>query len=319
LKNLILVLGDQLSFELSSLKKGNKKTDTVVMVEAVSEATYVPHHKQKLVLVFSAMRHFAEALRDAGWSVKYEALPKSADAKARENFTSTLKFLLAMKKYSDCESLIVTEPGEWRLRDEIDTWEKELSLPVELLPDDRFLCTTEEFANWADGRKQLRMEYFYREMRRKTGLLMDGDKPAGGKWNFDADNRKPAKADLFMPSPAEYAHDKITSDVIELVESRFADHFGTTENFFYGVTHKQAEAALDHFIEVALAQFGDFQDAMLEGEAFLYHSVLSVYINIGLLDPWTRAIAWLRPTGKATSRERRPGATVVRGKAGVKT
>jgi deoxyribodipyrimidine photolyase-related protein len=161
------------------------------------------------------------------------------------------------------------------------SWGKKLSVEVELLPDDRFLCSAQEFAEWADGRKQLRMEYFYREMRRKTGLLMEDDKPAGGKWNFDADNRKPAKADLFMPAPAKYAHDEITRDVIRLVESRFSDHFGSTDSFFYGVTRAEAEAALDHFIESALPRFGDFQDAMLEGEAFLYHSVLSVYLNLG--------------------------------------
>ena len=280
-----MVLGDQLSENLSSLEAGNKDTDIVVMIEAVSEATYVPHHKQKLVLVFSAMRHFARSLRDSGWQVHYEALPLSKSAKARKDFTSTLKSLTAMKKFAACKQLLVTEPGEWRLHSEMKSWGKTLPVEVELLPDNRYLCSAQEFAEWAEGRKQLRMEYFYREMRRKTGLLMEGDKPAGGKWNFDADNRKPAKADLFMPSPASFDHDEITADVIRLVETRFPDHFGTTDSFFYGVTQTEAEAALDHFIETALPRFGDFQDAMLEGEAFLYHSVLSVYLNLGLLNP----------------------------------
>jgi deoxyribodipyrimidine photolyase-related protein len=151
--------------------------------------------------------------------------------------------------------------------------------------DDRFICATDEFAAWAGGRKHLRMEYFYREMRRKTGLLMDGDRPVGGQWNFDQQNRKPAKTDLFMPQPRRCEPDAITRDVIALVARRFATHFGGIDNFWFGVTRADAEAALAHFIDTALPRFGDFQDAMLEGEAFLFHSVLSIYMNVGLLDP----------------------------------
>ncbi len=154
-----------------------------------------------------------------------------------------------------------------------------------MLEDDRFVATHAEFRAWAEGRKQLRMEYFYREMRRKTGLLMDGDQPEGGKWNYDAENRKPAKSDLFMPTPMRTDPDAITIDVLGLVTRRFDNHFGDLEPFWFGVTRAHAEAALDHFIEVALAKFGDYQDAMLEGEKFLYHSLLSLYINAGLLDP----------------------------------
>ncbi|MEM6557149.1 MAG: cryptochrome/photolyase family protein, partial [Pseudomonadota bacterium] len=138
---------------------------------------------------------------------------------------------------------------------------------------------------WASGRKQLRMEYFYREMRRKTGLLMESDQPAGGKWNYDSENRKPAKGDLFMPAPLRTPPDDITKDVLALVSDRFNDHFGDLEPFWFGVTRTQAQAALDYFIDNALANFGDYQDAMLEGEKFLYHSLLSLYLNAGLLDP----------------------------------
>ena len=138
---------------------------------------------------------------------------------------------------------------------------------------------------WASGRKQLRMEYFYREMRKKTGLLMDGDKPVGGKWNFDSENRKPAADDLFIPEPSSFEPDEVTRAVLNLVEDRFSSHFGNLAPFWFAVTREDAEAARDHFISEALPHFGDYQDAMLQGQRFLYHSVLSHYINCGLLDP----------------------------------
>jgi deoxyribodipyrimidine photolyase-related protein len=156
---------------------------------------------------------------------------------------------------------------------------------VDILPDTRFICSIDEFAAWAKDRKQLRMEYFYREIRRKTGLLMDGEEPAGGVWNLDHDNRKPAKSDLFLPQPAQFQQDAITREVAALVRDRFADHFGDADPFWFAVTRADAQAAFDHFIETALAKFGDHQDAMLIGERFLYHSVISIYLNCGLLDP----------------------------------
>ena len=145
-------------------------------------------------------------------------------------------------------------------------WTKTLKRPVEIREDDRFICSHDQFQAWATGRKQLRMEYFYREMRKSTGLLMDGDQPEGGKWNYDADNRKPAKADLFIPRPFQVPPNRITADVIELVASEFSDHFGDLTPFWFGVTSTDAENALDHFVEHALPSFGDYQDAMLEGE-----------------------------------------------------
>ena len=137
----------------------------------------------------------------------------------------------------------------------------------------------------AGGRKQLRMEFFYREMRRKTGLLMDGDQPAGGRWNFDAENRKSAKPDLFIPQPLRTVPDEITTEVLQLVAFRFDNHFGDLEPFWFAVTTEQADGVVDHFIKEALQAFGDYQDDMLQGQPFLYHSLISLYINAGLLDP----------------------------------
>ncbi len=181
--------------------------------------------------------------------------------------------------------VLVTQAGEWRVQQMIEGWREQFSIPVEILPDSRFLCSQEQFGEWAAGRKQLRMEYFYRDMRRSTGLLMDGEKPAGGRWNFDAENRKPAADDLFMPRPLATPPDAITREVLELVEARFGNHFGALEPFRFAVTRAGAQAAFAAFVENALPRFGDFQDAMLAGEPFLYHSVIALYLNCGLLDP----------------------------------
>jgi deoxyribodipyrimidine photolyase-related protein len=272
-RNLILVLGDQLSPNLSSLRAGDPTQDRVLMVEAQEEATYVRHHKKKIAFLFSAMRHFAEELRAAGWQVDYVKLDDPAN---QGSFAAQLAHSIAALKP---DKVIATEPGEWRVGQVL------LGAGVTLLPDDRFICSTQEFADWAEGRKQLRMEYFYHEMRRKTGLLMNGDQPEGGKWNFDSENRKPAEASLFMPRPKAFAHNAITQEVLALVAARFDNHFGDLEPFTYAVTRADAEQALAHFIDTALPNFGDYQDAMLTGEPFLYHSILGQYINCGLLDP----------------------------------
>jgi len=249
------------------------------MAEVMDEASHVPHHRKKIAFLFSAMRHFAEELRATGWTVDYVRLD---DADNTGSFTGELE--RAVKRHAP-DRIRVTEPGEWRVRQAIEGWQDATGLPVDICEDDRFICSHAEFRDWAEGRKQLRMEYFYREMRRKTGLLMEGKEPAGGQWNYDAQNRKPAKADLFMPRPKKFKPDSITRDVLDLVSERFGGHFGDAEPFWFAVTRADAEAVRDHFIETALARFGDYQDAMLADEKFLYHSLLSFYINAGLLDP----------------------------------
>ena len=276
---LVLILGDQLSPALSALEAAERARDRVLLVEVRDEATYVRHHKKKIAFLFSAMRHFAESLRADGWTVDYIRLDDPGNS---GSFTGEVERAIARHRPA---RILVTEPGEWRVRSAMETWAERFGLPVEILDDDRFLCSRADFATWAAGRKQLRMEFFYRDMRRKTGLLMDGDQPLGGKWNFDAENRKPAKGALFMPRPQGFEPDTVTSQVLDLVEAQFGDHFGDLTPFWFAVTAAQAEAALERFLEEALPSFGDFQDAMLEDERFLYHSVLSLYINAGLLDP----------------------------------
>ena len=277
--DLVLVLGDQLTRSINSLRDANPRTTEIIMAECASETGYVRHHRQKIALIFSAMRHFAEALRVEGFTVHYQSFD---DPAARESFSEVIEHHLAR---ANVTRLLVTEPGEWRLLREIRAWPDRFMIPVEIREDDRFLCSHSAFETWAGGRKTLRMEYFYREMRRRTGLLMDGDTPAGGRWNYDAENRKPAGSDLFMPRRFRAEADPITQEVLHLVEREFADGLGDLETFAWPVTRAQALAALEDFITHRLPLFGDYQDAMVSGEAFLYHSLISSALNIGLLEP----------------------------------
>ena len=272
---LILVLGDQLSFDLASLRAADKAKDVVVMAEVASEATYVRHHPKKIAFIFSAMRHFAKDLRAQGWDVRYSQLDDA------ENAGSIPAELLRRAENTGASEVIATRPGEWRLIEALE----QVPLKITLLEDDRFLASHSAFEAWAEGRKALRMEYFYRDMRRKTTLLMEGDKPAGGQWNFDHDNRKAAPDQISYSGPLPFTPDEITRDVLSLVEQRFSDHFGTLDGFSFATARKDALHALEHFITHALPRFGDFQDAMLTENKFLYHAVISPYLNAGLLEP----------------------------------
>ncbi|MBP9183515.1 MAG: cryptochrome/photolyase family protein, partial [Fuscovulum sp.] len=179
---LVLVLGDQLSAGLSALRAADPARDVVVMAEVMAEGEYVPHHPQKIALILSAMRHHAEDLAARGWRVAYSRLDDP------DNTQSIGGELIRRASETGATEVLATQPGDWRLRRLL----ADLPLTVHLAPDDRFLCSEAEFALWAKGRKELRMEWFYREMRRRTGFLMEGGQPAGGRWNYDAENRRPA-------------------------------------------------------------------------------------------------------------------------------
>jgi deoxyribodipyrimidine photolyase-related protein len=276
---LILVLGDQLSMNVSSLRSGDPRRDVVLMTEVHEETTYVLHHKKKIAFVLSAMRHFAEALGAAGWTVDYVKLD---DPENTGSFTGEIK--RALKRHA-FNSLVVTEGSEFRVVQMQQAWTKLAKTKVNILPDDRFIASHDLFATWAKGRKQLRMEYFYRDMRKMTGLLMNDAEPEGGQWNYDHENRKIPKGKIDLPTPPRFVPDAITQDVLALVAGRFDNHIGTLEPFWFGVTRGQAQTALNYFLDHALAQFGDYQDAMLGDAKYLFHSVISQYINCGLLDP----------------------------------
>ena len=275
-----LVLGDQLSPDVAALRAAAPEDDIVLLAEVFAEAQYVAHHKQKIALVLAAMRGFARELRQAGRQVDYVTLDDPAN-------TGTLggEVARAVERHG-AGAVHVTEPGEWRLAHEMDAWPERLDVPVYRHADDRFYCQPSAFAHWAEGRKRLRMEDFYRVMRREHDVLMEDREPAGGQWNYDTANRKALpRGGLDIPAPPRFAPDADTHEVLALVGERFADHFGTLDGFAWATTRADAERARDHFLEHALPLFGDYQDAMRTGEPWLFHSVLSAYLNLGLLDP----------------------------------
>lgn len=273
---LILILGDQLSPALASLRQW-QQGDVIVLAEVQAEAGYVRHHQHKIVLIFSAMRHFANSLREQGMQVKYFQY-KERIASLYEAVASTLS------QQPELTEVLLTEAAEYRLAQEISAWPALLKRPVTVLPDDRFIASTDMFRRWADGRSQFRMEYFYREMRRYTGLLMNGNEPEGGKWNYDHDNRQSCPAHLVFPKPEPVAADAITAEVIQLVQQEFSGNIGDAGTFCLAVTGKDARAVFLDFVTHQLPLFGQYQDAMQLDQPFLFHSISAMYLNIGLLD-----------------------------------
>ena len=274
-RRLCLVLGDQLSFDLASLAQMDPARDCVLMVEVMEEASHVPHHPQKIVLIFSAMRHFAQALEERGIRVHYVRLDDA------DNTGSVAGELRRWQALTQAQELHVTECGDWRLEQSL----KDCGADIEWHDDSRFICSRGGFSAWAAGKKQLRMEFFYREMRRKSGLLLNGDgTPVGGAWNFDEQNRKSLPKGVVAPYPARFSTDEITREVIALVTERFASHYGSLDAFDYPVTHVDAQALWAYFLDYGLAGFGDYQDAMASDEPFLFHARISAALNIGLLD-----------------------------------
>lgn len=283
-KTLRFILGDQLSRGLSSLSDADPRCDVIFMAEVMAEATSVPHHKKKIAFLFSAMRHFADTMRQEGYAVDYLQLDASGNP---GDFGTALAEAV---RRNGANRVVMTEASEWRVAEAAQSWREELDVELEIRSDDRFLASHEEFVAWASDvsgrpKKSLRMEAFYRVMRQKTGYLMEGDQPAGGAWNFDAQNRKALPADVRAPARPGFAPDAATREVIDLVAERFYDHFGDLEPFDYPVTREDALSYLYWFIDQALPGFGDWQDAMKQGEALLFHSHLSALINCGLLDP----------------------------------
>ena len=226
------------------------------------------------------MRHFAEELRvEKNYQVEYLKLN---DPEPMQSFTQAVEKTLAKHKIDE---IIVTSPGEYRVLTEINIWQELFGIPVDIREDARFLCNQVEFKNWSKDRKNLRMEYFYREMRKKYSILMDGDQPIGGKWNFDLENRKPPNPNFDIPETFSSEPDAVTLDVMQLVEDKFSDHMGVLSDFHFAINAAQAKIALKQFIDERLKYFGDFQDAMIQGKPWMYHSHVGLYLNCGLLSP----------------------------------
>ena len=283
LRRLVLVLGDQLWLGNPALADFDPAQDAVLMIEAPGEATQVWNHKARIALFLSAMRHFRQALAEAGLPCYYLAL----DDPELETLGSLPARLAHTLKALAPQTLWVCEPGEWRLQQDMEAVAQAAGVPLQWLEDTHFLCSRPRFARWASGRKEWRMEYFYREMRREHGVLMEGKEPVGGQWNFDADNRKsyPKAGPGWIPEPARFEPDATTREVIALVQARFPEHPGELAHFGWPVTAAQAQQALQRFVDDRLECFGAFQDAMWTDTPFGWHSLLSVALNLHLIDP----------------------------------
>jgi deoxyribodipyrimidine photolyase-related protein len=284
LRNLVLVLGDQLDTDAAAFDDFDAAHDAVWMAEVAEESTHVWSSKPRTVMFLAGMRHFAQALRAAGRTLHYTALDAEGNCSSLQaQLQSDIKRLRPAR-------LVMTAPGEWRVLQAIKAVAQAHGLPLDIREDRHFYCSVRDFAVHAQGRKSLRMEYFYREMRKRDGVLMGGeagDEPAGGQWNFDAENREAfgAGGPGAVPPRTAFEPDAITREVIALVEARFATHPGRLDSFAWPVTREQALVALRRFITGRLPLFGRYQDAMWPGDPWLYHSHLSAALNLKLLNP----------------------------------
>ena len=277
-KCLILILGDQLDLQSSSLRGIDPETDQIIMIESANEAQYVWTHKAKIALFLSAMRHFAVELEQRGYPLTYiKSSPLPIVEVIREQILK-----------NKVKHLVCIEPGEWRLKQALEVLAKDLGIELEMREDEHFYCSRQEFKEWAANRKEFRLEYFYRLMRKRHNILVDREgNPEGGQWNFDQDNRKPypKKGPGIIDAPASFEVDAITQEVLDWVQKTYPDHPGSLDAFNWPVTRGQAVQALEYFVEYRLRNFGVYQDAMWTDTPFGWHSILSSALNLKLLNP----------------------------------
>jgi deoxyribodipyrimidine photolyase-related protein len=281
LRSLIVVLGDQLDVDASAFDEMDLGLDAVWMAEVAEESTHVWSSKPRTVMFLAAMRHFALALHAAGRRLHYTGLDASANG---GSLAAQLQADILRLKPA---RLVMTAPGDWRVLKSIQAVASASLLPLDIREDRHFFSSLGEFAAHAKGRKSLRMEYFYREQRKRHRVLMQGDEPEGGQWNFDADNREAFGAAGPGPVPPRtpFEPDAVTREVVELVNTRFATHPGQVDDFAWPVTRTHALQSLHAFIRERLPLFGRYQDAMWPGDPWLYHSHLSAALNLKLLNP----------------------------------
>ncbi len=273
-KTTIWILGDQLTPQASSLEGVAPSDCVVLMVESIEHCRRLPFHKQKLILVWSAMRHFAEELRQIGYEVDYH--------KAASSFESALR--KHVKRYRP-QRLRVMESADFGVSEQLIQEALQRGLSVETTPNTMFVSDKEAFQRESKGKRSRVMEAFYRKIRKRTKVLMTGQEPVGGRWNYDAENRQRPPKGLRCPDVPRYTPDAVTREVIALVEKKFPEHFGRADTFRWPVTRRDAQHLLNDFLEHRLAQFGPYQDAMVSGQRTLFHSLLSPLLNLGLLDP----------------------------------
>ena len=261
-KTLIYLAHDNLNRHKGALKDADPKKHEVIFVESHRMLTGARWHRQRLFFLLSAARHFAESLRKEGFAVHYE---KASD-------TAT-----GIRKISETYfEVVAAAPSSYRLT-------KSLSdIGVKFVPNDFFLTSRETFANWANSQKSLKMENFYRFQRERLDILMEDGKPVGGQWNFDEDNRlPPPKLGHSWPEYPEHQRDEIDLEVIAEIAS--LDLVGNLTDGTWGTTRDAALAQLDRFLRRSFKEFGPYEDAMTTESWALNHSLLSTYMNVGLI------------------------------------
>ena len=278
-RELILVLGDQLDLQASWIERADPLQDVVLMAEVEAEGRHQVNHKQRIALFLAAMRHHAIALTDRGWRLRYVRLEDGQNTQRLDG-----ELARAIERLKP-QRVRVVEPGDLRVRGLLQQACDAAGIELQLLDDHSFTCTRDEFRAWAAGRKELTMEFFYRERRRRLDVLMDAGAPEGGQWNFDKENRQSFKQAPTVRRHYRPRRDPITEEVLTLVEQRFPDAIGSTAGFDWPVRADQAHRALDDFIEHRLRGFGTYEDAMWADEPVLYHSRLAASLNLKLLRP----------------------------------
>ncbi len=283
IRHLIVVLGDQLNPDSTAFTDFDPKQDRVWMAEVNEESTHIWSSKQRIALFISAMRHFAKELGDSKIPLSYIAFEDPSNSQSLDG-----ELLKAIQAFQP-QALIMTAPGDWRVLEKIKGVSKQTGAPLEIREDDYFFSTVREFAEHAKGRKQLRLEYWYRELRKKHSILMEDGQPIGGEWNYDQENRSSfgKEGPPPIPAPLRFKPDAITKEVIQLVNERFANHPGelsaSLEGFGWPVTRAQALLVLTDFIKMRLPLYGQFQDAMWTKEPWLFHAHIASALNLKLL------------------------------------
>ena len=276
-KTLRLILGDQLNAQHSWFSTVNNEY-TFVMIESREEGSYAPHHIQKVVGIFSAMRQFAHSLKSQGHQLHYHKILDSTEANLRT-------VLASIAHQYGAERIELQEPDEWRLREDLEQLKDE-GFKITWCSSEHFISTREEFQGLFEGKKTFLMETFYRALRRRTGILMDMGPPAGGKWNYDAQNRKKLPKNHLPPPPFVPSTD-VSTELKDALAAQLPT-IGKLENpkhFYWPTTPTQAWEIFDHWLQYGLPSFGDYQDALTTKSWSLYHSRISFALNTKMIQP----------------------------------
>ena len=278
-KKTVWILGDQLVAEHTALKAVTGIASVqVLLIESSQRARKLPYQRKKLVLLFSAMRHYADELRQQGFDVDYVKATSFAEGlQDHVNRCGPVELVtMAAASY----------PGLQFQR----SLPQRLGIPVTILPNTQFLVGRFNPIPNPEADRRYVMEDFYRQMRRHFGLLMDGDEPLGGQWNYDKENRRPLPRSHHPPAPLSFTPDDLTHEVMVEI-STLPEGVGTVADFRYAVTRGEAQAVVNDFVANRLPSFGDYEDALTARSHVVYHSQLSPYLNLGLLDPLDLAVA----------------------------